>query len=70
MVLLRLMDIEIRGIMSGGARVLIHDAATGRTRAYQPGETLEGAVPLVFESISTNSIQFRDNAGFLHTKSF
>jgi hypothetical protein len=70
-VLARLTEIEIRGIMSGSnTRVLIFDQATGRTRTYQEGQTLEGPMGLIVESITPNAIQFKDYAGKQHTKSF
>lgn len=69
-VLSRLLELEIRGVMSGGTRILLHDQATDRTKAYMKGETLEGSIRLTIETISETSIEFKDHAGNLHTKSF
>lgn len=69
-VVARLMELEIRGIMSGGIKVLIHDRANDRTRAYRVGETIEGAMGLSIAGIAPDTIQFRDYAGAIHTKSF
>jgi hypothetical protein len=56
--------------MSGGVKVLIHDESTGQTRAYRVGEDLEGTMGLVVVGITPNTIQFRDYAGSIHSKSF
>lgn len=69
-VVARLMELEIRGIMSKGTRVLIFDQATGKTKAYASGEALEGPMGLVVETISNSSIKFKDYAGQFHSKSF
>lgn len=69
-IMARLMEIEIRGMMSGGTKVLVHDKASGKIKAYEAGDTLEGPMGLVVEKIHPDSIQFRDYAGSLHTKSF
>lgn len=69
-VVTRLQQVQIRGIMSGGIKVLIQDEFTGRTRAYRVGESLEGTMGLVVVGITPNTIQFRDYAGSIHTKSF
>lgn len=69
-VMTRLQQVQIRGIMSGGIKVLIHDAFTGQTRAYRAGEALEGTMGLVVVEITPNTIQFKDYAGSIHTKSF
>ncbi len=66
----RLLELEIRGVMSGGTRVLLHDQATDRTKVYLQGETLEGPLGLKIETISGNTIEFKDHAGQIHTKSF
>jgi hypothetical protein len=69
-VVTRLQQVQIRGIMSGGIKVLIHDESTGRTRAYRVGENLEGTMGLVVVGITPNTIQFKDYAGSIHSKSF
>jgi hypothetical protein len=66
----RLEQIEIRGIMSGGSRVLIFDTATGKTKSFQPGEMLDGALGLKVASIAPSTIIFEDHGGSPHTKSF
>ena len=69
-VVARLLELEIRGVMSGGTRILLYDQATDLTKAYRKGEALEGSVELTIEIISETSIEFKDHAGNLHTKSF
>jgi hypothetical protein len=69
-VIARLMELEIRGIMSGGTRVLIFDQFSNRNKAYRVGDSLEGPMGLVVENISNSSIKFKDYAGQIHTKSF
>lgn len=69
-VIARLQELEIRGIMSGGSKVLIFDSATGKTRAYRAGESLSGSMGLEVVEITPSTIQFKDYEGRLHTKSF
>jgi flagellar basal body-associated protein FliL len=66
----RLMEFEIRGIMSGGTRVLIFDSRTGKARAYQPGDLVDGALSLKVSSIDQNIINFQNNDGSIFPKSF
>ena len=66
----RLAQLEIRGIMSGGSRVLIFDKATGKTKAFEPGEALEGPLGLKVATISPSAIVFQDHGGVPHSKSF
>jgi len=64
----RLRELEIRGIM-GGTRILIFDTASGKSRAYEAGDALEGSLGIVLESVDKETITFRDYSGRLHTKS-
>ncbi|MGC9451782.1 MAG: hypothetical protein ACP5I4_10075 [Oceanipulchritudo sp.] len=66
----RMEELEIRGIMSGGNKVLIHDTSNGKTKAYEPGDLLDGSLGLKIASISPNTIVFEDYGGVPHTKSF
>jgi cytoskeletal protein RodZ len=66
----RLQELEIRGIMSGGNKVLIFDLSTGKTKSYQPGDILDGSLALKIASIDPSAILFEDYAGSIHTKSF
>jgi len=69
-VIVRLRELEIRGIMSGGSKVLIYDSSTGKTQAFEAGESLSGPMGLEVVTITNSTIQFRDYEGRLHTKSF
>lgn len=69
-VIARLMELKIRGIMGGGTKVLIHDTASGQTRAFEAGDSLEGPMGLTVSVIRSSSITFTDYAGIPHTKSF
>jgi hypothetical protein len=66
----RLQSLEIRGIMSGGTKVLIFDLVTGKTRSYTPGEIIDGALGLKVSSIDPNVISFEDYDGATLTKPF
>ena len=66
----RLQELEIRGIMSGGEKVLIFDTSTGKTKSYKPGDILDGSLALSISSIETDAILFEDYGGIIHTKSF
>ncbi len=67
---LRLEDFEIRGIMSGGAKVLIYDNRSQRARTYTPGDLIDGALSLRVAAISSSEIQFTNNEGSIFTKVF
>ena len=66
----RLELLEIRGIMSGGTKVLIHDLANGKTKAFTTGELLDGALGLRIAQIKPSAILFQDNGGYSYTKTF
>lgn len=66
----RLQELEIRGIMSGGNKVLIFDQSTGKTKSYEPGEIVDGSLALSVRSIESGEILFEDYGGSIHTKSF
>ncbi|MEX0325454.1 MAG: hypothetical protein AB3N33_05135 [Puniceicoccaceae bacterium] len=66
----RLQELEIRGIMSGGEKVLIFDTSTGKTKSYKPGDVLDGSLALSISSIEIDAILFEDYGGIIHTKSF
>lgn len=66
----RLQELEIRGIMSGGNKVLIFDLSTGKTKSYEPGDILDGSLALTIASIETDEILFEDYGGSIHSKSF
>ncbi|MGA1204935.1 MAG: hypothetical protein ACO3ZW_03875 [Opitutales bacterium] len=66
----RIQELEIRGIMSGGYRVLIYDTRTSRAKAYRPGDLVDGALSLSIDSISTSEINFRNNDGIRFPKAF
>ena len=66
----RLQELEIRGIMSGGNKVLIHDLSTGKTKSYKPGDILDGSLALKIATIDLNAILFEDYGGSIHTKPF
>ncbi|MEX0321067.1 MAG: hypothetical protein AB3N63_02840 [Puniceicoccaceae bacterium] len=66
----RLENIEIRGIMSGGTKVMIFDADKNRTKTFRPGDLFDGSMSLKVATISPSAIIFEDNGGFRYTKSF
>jgi hypothetical protein len=66
----RLNEFQIRGVMSGGTKVLIYDRGSETTRAYVPQDTLPGPYPVTLIRINSNSITFADHAGAQYTKSF
>jgi len=66
----RLEELEIRGMMSGGTKVLIYDSASGKTRSFVEGDLIDGTLGLRISSIQSNSIVFEDYGGNELTKSF
>jgi hypothetical protein len=66
----RLQNIEIRGIMSGGTKVMIFDADNNKTKTYRPGDLFDGTLSLKVAEISPAAIIFEDHGGFRYTKSF
>ncbi len=66
----RLQNIEIRGIMSGGTKVMIFDADNNKTKTYRPGDLFDGTLSLKVATISSSAIIFEDHGGFRYTKSF
>jgi hypothetical protein len=66
----RLEELEIRGIMSGGAKVLIFDSRTNKARAYKPGDLVDGALSLKVSSISNAAINFVNDDGSIFPKPF
>lgn len=66
----RLQELEIRGIMSGGAKVLIFDTRTNKARAYKPGDLVDGALSLKVSSISNSIINFVTDDGSIFPKPF
>lgn len=67
----RLLELEIRGVMSGSTtKVLLQDAYTGKTRSYAEGDTLEGPLGLKIETIEPDAVIFTDYGGRAYTKGF
>lgn len=66
----RVRALEIRGVMSGQSRILIYDPVTGRTRAFEIGQVIEGIHPLTVIDIQPNRLTLEDDAGFIHSKAF
>ncbi len=66
----RLQELEIRGIMSGGAKVLIFDTRTNKARAYKPGDLVDGALSLKVSSISNTVINFVTDGESIFQKPF
>ena len=66
----RLQELEIRGIMSGGEKVLVFDTSTGKSKSYEPGDIVDGTLSLKISSIESDAILFEDYGGIIHTKSF
>jgi hypothetical protein len=65
-----LRDLQIRGIMPGGNKVLIHDPRSGRTRSYEQGQPLDDLLGWTIHSIQPSSIQLAHHDGFRVNKSF
>lgn len=65
-----LRDLQIRGIMPGGNKVLIHDPRSGRTRSYEQGQALDDLQGWSIHSIQPSSIQLAHHDGFRVNKSF
>jgi len=66
----RIDEFEIRGIMSRGEKVLIFDSRNQKSKAYKPGDLIDGALSLKVASITTSVITFENNDGAQFRKSF
>lgn len=66
----RLQNLEIRGVMSGGEKVLIQDLRSGRTKRFGPGDMVDGTLGLRITTITLSEIVFTDYDGSQYTKSF
>jgi len=66
----RLETLEVRGIMSGGTKVLIFDTSAGKTKTFRPGDMVDGTLGLKIASITSSAIIFEDYGGFKYNKSF
>ena len=66
----RLEELEIRGIMPGGSKVLIFDKRTGQNKTFQTGDMLDGSLGMRLGNLSPNQIEVEDYGGYIYTKSF
>jgi len=66
----RLQELEIRGIMGGGTKVLVFDLSTGKTKSFVEGDLVDGPLGLQIVTLKPNAIVFKDYDGFEYTKSF
>lgn len=62
--------LEIRGIMSGGQKILLYDPETGKSSTYDSGSTISRTPEIKIRRISGTAIYFVDNAGFTYIKRF
>lgn len=65
-----LAQLEVRGVMSGGKKVLIFNQSTARSSAYQAGATVNNELQIKIVNITEQSISFVDHVGFVYTKRF
>lgn len=66
----RVAGLRVRGIVSGGKRVLLYDPASGDTKAYEPGDRLDGEPRLLLEGVEKTKLHFRDPHGNRLTQFF
>ncbi len=63
-------QLEVRGVMTGGSKILLFDPAESRSRAFSAGDQVNDQMGLVIEDISARTITFVDHAGAIYTKGF
>lgn len=69
-VLAYLDNLEIRGVLSAGQRLLIHDRSTGETRTWQAGAMIDVELGLKIASVEDRVITFTAHDGQSYTKRF
>jgi hypothetical protein len=62
--------LDIRGVMSAGQRLLIHNQQSGRTQAYQAGSLIDEKLNLSLLKVEDRLITFTTNDGQIYTKRF
>lgn len=62
--------LDIRGVMSSGQRILIHNRSSGRTQAYQAGSILDESLNLSILKVEDRLITFTTDDGQIYTKRF
>lgn len=65
-----LSGLEVRGLMQASGRVLIFDAATGKTRTYSVGDSLEGRPDCRILAIEGASVRMGGPQSVQHTLHF
>lgn len=66
----RIANLEIRGIMRGGGKVLLYDAQIQRSRAFSSGDDVDTDLGITIFSISSNQLTFIDEEGARYLKRF
>lgn len=62
--------LDIRGVMSSGQRLLIHNNESGRTQAYQAGSIIDEALKLRILKVEDRLITFTTDDGQIYTRKF
>ena len=66
----RVSGLRVRGVVSGGQRILLYDPAGDDTAALEPGDRLPGEPRLRLEKIRQNELHFIDPHGNRYTQFF
>lgn len=66
----RVSGLRVRGVVSGGQRILLYDPAGDTTAALEPGDRLPGEPRLRLEKIRQNELHFIDPHGNRYTQFF
>jgi hypothetical protein len=62
--------LDIRGVMSSGQRLLIHNETSGRTQAFQAGSVIDEKLNLSILKVEDRLITFSTDDGQIYTKRF
>ncbi|KAF0093157.1 MAG: hypothetical protein E1N59_3072, partial [Puniceicoccaceae bacterium 5H] len=63
-------EVQVRGVMSGGSKILLFDPTAGRSRAFAQGDLLSADPQIEIAEIKLNQIIFTDDAGVTYVKRF
>ncbi|MDP0500685.1 MAG: hypothetical protein Q7P63_11360 [Verrucomicrobiota bacterium JB022] len=63
-------NIEVRGVMSGGSKILLFDPAAERSRAFAVGDVVSLNPQITIAEIAANQVKFHDHGGVTYTKRY
>lgn len=66
----RVKAFQVRAVVSGGTRILLHDPKANKTEPLSTGQRLPWLPDLTLQSIKDNALIFTDHDGFQYTLFF